>query len=185
MQMIEEKLLLYKIITKRDAESYGLLYDRYVQKIYRFVYFKVHNKEDAEDVTSDVFLKAWQYILQKSPLEIQSVSGLLFSIARNSVIDVYRERSKKPAVSIEVIAEIAQEEKSFAQLESKESIHHMVEMIKKLKQDYQEVLLLKYVEELKISEIARLLGKSSVNVRVLLHRALKKLKEMSKKSEKL
>ena len=56
----------------------------------------------------------------------------------------------------------------------------MIGLIKKLKQDYQEVLLLKYVEELKITEIAKVLGKSSVNVRVLLHRAVKKLKELSK-----
>ncbi len=181
MQRIEEKFLLYKIITKRDAESYGLLYDRYVEKIYRFVYFKVQSREDAEDVTSDVFLKAWQYIVQKTPSEIDSVSGLFFSIARNCIIDLYREKAKKPAISIELISEIAEEEKTFSQLEQKQNVAQMVELIKKLKQDYQEVLLLKYVEGLKIAEIAKFLGKSNVNVRVLLHRAVKKLKTMNKK----
>lgn len=180
MQRIEEKLLLYKIITKRDADSYGILYDRYVERIYRFIYFKVQNREDAEDVTSEVFLKAWQYIIQKSPSEIESVSGLLFSIARNAVIDLYRQRAKKPLVSIEVVSEVIAEQKDVESIEYKEDVAHMVELIKKLKQDYQEVLLLKYVEDLKISEIAKVLGKSSVNVRVILHRAMKKLKELSK-----
>jgi len=180
MQRIEEKLLLYKIITKRDADSYGILYDKYIERIYRFIYFKVQNREDAEDVTSEVFLKAWQYIIQKSPSEIESVSGLLFSIARNAVIDLYRQRAKKPLVSIEVVSEVIVEQKKVDSIEYKEDVAHMVELIKKLKQDYQEVLLLKYVEDLKISEIAKVLGKSSVNVRVILHRGMKKLKEMSK-----
>jgi len=180
MQRIEEKLLLYKIITKRDADSYGILYDKYVERIYRFIYFKVQSREDAEDVTSEVFLKAWQYIVQKSPSEIESVSGLLFSIARNAVIDLYRQRAKKPLVSIEVVSELVAEQKEVESIEYKEDVAHMIELIKKLKQDYQEVLLLKYVEDLKISEIAKVLGKSSVNVRVILHRAMKKLKELSK-----
>ena len=177
---MKEKLLLYKIITKRDTASYGLLYDNYVEKIYRFIYFKVQSREDAEDLTSEVFLKAWQYIINKTPTEIESVSGLLFSIARNSVIDLYRERAKKPLVSIEVVSEVMAEEKEKESFDYKEEVAHMIGLIKKLKQDYQEVLLLKYVEELKITEIAKVLGKSSVNVRVLLHRAVKKLKELSK-----
>lgn len=179
MQPFEEKLLLYKIITKRDAESYGLLYDKYVEKIYRFIYFKVQNKEDAEDLTSEVFLKAWQYIISKTPSTIESLSGLLFSIARNAIIDLYRERAKKPLVSIEIVSEVASEQKEKETLEYQEDISHMIGLIKKLKQDYQEVLLLKYVEDLKISEIAKVTGKSTMNVRVLLHRAMKKLKELS------
>ena len=181
MQPLSEKLLLYKIITKRDTESYGQLYDLYIEKIYRFIYFKVQSKEDAEDITSEVFLKAWQYIIDKSPTTIESISGLLFSIARNAIIDWYRQKAKKPVVSIEVITELAANTDHHEAFASAEEVKHMLEIMKKLKQDYQEVLLLKYIEGLKIGEIARVVGKSSINVRVLLHRATKKLKELSEK----
>ena len=180
MKGIEEKLLLYKIITKRDTESYGILYDKYIEKIYRFVYFKVRSKEDAEDVTSDVFLKAWNYLTQKSPSTVESVSGLLFTIARNSIIDLYRERAKKPQVSLDVIEDLIAEQTVVEVFDSKQSTEKVIACIKKMKHDYQEVLLLKYVEELKISEISKVIQKSSVSTRVLLHRAVKKLKELTK-----
>lgn len=179
MQPLNEKILIYKIITKRDTESYGQLYDLYVEKIYRFIYFKVQSKEDAEDITSEVFLKAWQYIIDKSPLAIESISGLLFSIARNAIIDWYRQKAKKPVVSIELITEIASEKNELEALASTQEVNQMLELIKKLKQDYQEVLLLKYIEGLKVAEIAKVIGKSSINVRVLIHRATKKLKDLS------
>ncbi len=183
MQPLKEKILLYNIITKRDTESYGQLYDLYIERIYRFVYFKVQTKEDAEDVTSEVFLKAWQYIIEKSPTAIESVSGLLFSIARNSIIDWYRQKAKKPVVSLEVITEMASEKNEQEALASLQEVEQMLELMKKLKQDYQEVLILKYIEGLKMSEIAKVLGKSGVSVRVLLHRATKKLKDLSEIQE--
>ena len=55
---IAEKILLYRLQVERDPEAYGTLYDIYVRRIYRFVYFKVSSHEEAEDITSDVFLKA-------------------------------------------------------------------------------------------------------------------------------
>jgi RNA polymerase sigma-70 factor (ECF subfamily) len=179
MKRIEEKLLLYKIITKRDSESYGILYDQYIEKIYRFVFFKVRSKEDAEDVTSDVFLKAWHYLTEKSPSTVESISGLLFSIARNAIIDHYREKAKKPMVSLEVVEDLLTDQKDIELLDQKADVEKMIGLIKKMKHDYQEVLILKYVEDLKLSEISKILGKNSINTRVLLHRAVKKLKELS------
>lgn len=179
MKAIEEKMLLYKITTKRDTESYGQLYDLYIEKIYRFIYFKVHSKEEAEDLTSEVFLKAWQYMIEKSPGAIESVSGLLFSIARNTIIDSYRQKARRPTVSLEVIEEMASEKNEHEQIDVVHEVEHLLATMKKLKQDYQEVLVLKYIEELKINEIAKVLGKSSINVRVLLHRAVRKLKDLS------
>lgn len=184
MKRTSERLLLYKIISRRDTESYGELYDLYIEKIYRFIYFKVHNKEDAEDLSSEVFLRAWQYIIQKSPATIDSVSGLLFSIARNAVIDLYRKRAQKPTVSIEIVSEIVSENKELERVELAEESGRIIELIKKLKQDYQEVLILKYVEGLKTAEISRVLGKSALSVRVLLHRALKKLKNLQEEKVK-
>ena len=59
---LHEKLLLYRVRTKKDPEAYGKIYDLYARRIYRFVYFKVSSEEEAQDLTADVFLKAWSFL---------------------------------------------------------------------------------------------------------------------------
>lgn len=182
--VIKEKILLYKIYTKKDTEAYAELYDVYVKRIYRFVFFKVGSHENAEDVTSEVFLKAWQYLIggSDSASEIKSFSGLLYRIARNSIIDFYRSRASKNEVPIEEDIEVSDSGKWYGELGDKIETEKIIQTIKKLKQEYQEVLTLKYVDELEIKEIAEITNKGQVAVRVTLHRALKKLKEILGKS---
>ena len=66
---MEEKALLFKIRTKKDSAAFGELYNLYVEKIYRFVFFKINNKEETEDITSDVFLKVWNYLIENRKKE--------------------------------------------------------------------------------------------------------------------
>ena len=61
---ISEKILLYLERTKQDPDAFSELYDAYVKRIYRFVYFKVSGHEEAEDITADVFLKVWNHIIE-------------------------------------------------------------------------------------------------------------------------
>lgn len=173
---INERILLYKAQTEHDSDAFGGLYDQYVRQIYRFVFFKVGSKEEAEDITSDVFLKAWNYLNEKK--EINSFSGLLYRIARNSIIDLYRSRSAKPeSVSTENI-DVADSGAWYAEIGDKMEAGRITGSLKKLKQEYQEVITLRYVDELEISEIAEITGKGNIAVRVTLHRAIKKLKEI-------
>src|SRR3989344_2015279 len=88
---IAEKLLLLKLRTTEDPEAFAKLYDIYAKRIYSFVFFKVSNREEAEDITSEVFLKAWRYINEKKSIE--SFSGLLYKLARNCIIDLYRSKA--------------------------------------------------------------------------------------------
>jgi len=182
--VIREKILLYKIYTKKDTEAYAELYDLYVKRIYRFVFFKVGSHENAEDVTSEVFLKAWQYLIggSESANEIKSFSGLLYRIARNTIVDFYRSRSVKNEVPMEEDLEVSDSGQWYGDLGDKMETEKIIQTIKKLKQEYQEVLTLKYVDELEVKEIAEITGKGQVAVRVTLHRALKKLKEILGKS---
>ena len=180
--VIKEKILLYKIYTKKDTEAYAELYDLYVKRIYRFVFFKVGAHENAEDITSEVFLKTWQFLignndLDKAP-EIKSFSGLLYRIARNSIIDFYRSRVSKNEVPMNEDTDVSDTGSWYGDLSNKIETEKVIQTIKKLKQEYQEVLTLKYVDELKIKEVAEITGKSQIAVRVTLHRALKKLKEI-------
>jgi len=178
--LIREKILLYRIFTKKDTDAYAELYDLYVKRIYRFVYFKVGSHENAEDVTSEVFLKAWQYLIggTEAATDIKSFSGLLYRIARNSIIDFYRARGNKPEVALDENIEVSDQGKWFDEFEKKIETEKVVEAIKKLKHEYREILTLKYVDELDNKEIEEITGKGSVAIRVTMHRALKKLKEI-------
>lgn len=183
MSTISEKILLYKAQFKQDPESFAALYDVYVKQIYRFVYFKVSSHEEAEDITADVFLKAWNYIQEKK--EIKSFSGLLYHIARNQIIDVYRARSNHNttiATVEEDIIEVSDAGVWEKNLQIKLEHQYIVQALKKLKHEYREVITLRFIDELGIEEIAQITGKSSLATRVTLHRALKRLKDILKQS---
>lgn len=180
MSSLDEKLLIYKLTTKKDPESYGQLYDLYVEKIYRFIYFKIGNRQEAEDLTSEVFLKTWNHINEDRGVE--SFSGLLYRIARNVVIDWYRERAREPViVSLETEIESGENNVAdnwFKQMDLKMETQAILQAVKKMKQEYQEVIMLRYVDELSIEEISEVIKKKNLATRVLLHRATQKLKDL-------
>ena len=172
---INKKILLYRVQTRKDPEAFTKLYDLYVKKIYRFVYFKVSSHEEAEDITSEVFLSSWNYISEGN--KIDSFSGLLYRVARNKVIDLYRKKSKQQAENIEDV-ELADKRDLADDTANKTEIDKIIKTIHKLKQEYQEVITLSYIDELTTAEIAEITNKGKVAVRVTLHRALKKLREL-------
>ena len=88
-KFLNEQIVLYRI-RKGDTESFGRIFDFYQEKIYRFVYLKVATGEDAEDITAETFLKAWQYI--KEGKKVQSLQAFLYQVARNLVVDFYRKK---------------------------------------------------------------------------------------------
>lgn len=180
---IAEKLLLLKLRTTEDPEAFAKLYDTYAKRIYSFVFFKVSNREEAEDITSEVFLKAWRYINEKK--KIESFSGLLYKLARNSVIDLYRSKSRQKetlSINTEIEIELGDggkwKEDLGDELVNKLEMQKIVGALQKLKQEYREVVTLRYVDELEVSEIAEITGKGHIAIRVTLHRGLKKLKEL-------
>jgi len=175
---ITKKILLYKVQSRQDPEAFAELYDEYVKQIYRFVYFKVSSHEEAEDITSEIFLKAWNYVKEKK--EIKSFSGLLYKIARNCIIDLYRSRSTRPE-NVSIYKEelvIGDNGKLYADLEIKIEAERIIGIIKKLKEEYQEAITLRYVDGLAVEEIAEITGKGNIAVRVTLHRALQKIKQL-------
>lgn len=175
---LHQKYLLYKVRQQKDATAYGQLYDYYVGRIFRFVLFKVPGREEAEDITSEVFLKTWEYI-NTTDKKIKNLNALLYRVARNSVIDFYRTRRSGEQKSDEEYLEQIQDSRDMQKdVEVKIDAQNLQGMLKKLKDVYREVLVLKYIEEFSIEEIAQIMGKSKGNVRVLLHRATVALKEL-------
>ncbi|OGM94715.1 hypothetical protein A2524_02355 [Candidatus Wolfebacteria bacterium RIFOXYD12_FULL_48_21] len=176
----EEKSIIDRAIGG-DTLAFGLLYDKYHGQIYRFVYLKVSHREEAEDITHHVFLNAWQHIAGYKHRGFP-FSSLLYQIARNKVIDHYR--TKKSTIDIEGLheADIPRHESSL-----EDAVHFQFqvatvkEALKQLKQDYQDIIIMRYIEELSPSEVARILKKPETTVRVLQHRAIKQLKALLNK----
>jgi len=177
---LKEKILLSKVKARKDPEAFAELYDLYVNSIYRFIYFKVSSVEEAEDLTSDTFLKTWEYLNKER--RIENFKALLYRIARNLVIDFYR---KKSLAESELLDEERISDKADNRLNLTEKIQVKMEIVElennlsKLKDEYKEVIILKFVEGFSINEIAKILEKPKGNVRVLIHRAVKALKEIN------
>ena len=177
---LQEKLLLYRVRTKRDADAFAELYDQYVEPVYRFVYLKVSNKEEAEDLTSDIFLRAWDYLIREDERAVENFRALIYAMARNRIVDLYRERARRKEWQITVSEGEEASALSAVRVEPpREEMNQLLATIQQLKQEYQDVIHLKYIEGLSTRQVGKILGKSSTNVRVTLHRALKKLKELT------
>jgi len=178
--LFKEKYLITRVIAYKDPQAYAELYDLYVPSIYRFIFFKVSSVEEAEDITSDTFLKTWEYIRKEESRNIENFKALLYRIARNLVIDFYRKRSLTETYESDDMEKIPDlKESDLGQkLQIKIEITEMEEGLRKLKDEYREVVILRFVEGFSVKEIAKILEKPKGNVRVLTHRALKALKEV-------
>ena len=160
------------------SEQFERIYDQYIDKIYRFVYLKVGSEDIAEDIVSKVFIKGWKSY-QEQGQEIKNPSAFLYQIARNSVVDYYRERGRTKTVSSDILPEIIDSDKN---LQDRAIFTADLNLIKKsiqnLKKEHQDVIIWHYLEDMPIKEIALLVDKSEGAVRVMLHRGLKDLKDI-------
>ena len=77
---------------RKDKQAFVEIYKLYLDDIYRFIYFKVGHREDAQDISSSVFLKAWDYISDNKVDKSKNLKALFYKIARNSVVDYYRSK---------------------------------------------------------------------------------------------
>jgi RNA polymerase sigma factor (sigma-70 family) len=164
------------------SKQFSAIYDQYIEKIYRFVYLKVNSEEVAQDITSKVFLKGWEAYKNQGD-SIKNPGAFLYQIARNSVVDHYREKGRTRAMSVDFIAQIADPATS---AHDKAILNADIRVIKtamhKLKKNQQDIIIWHYLEDMPITDIAKLLNKPAGTVRVALHRGLKDLKNMIKES---
>ena len=146
-------------------------------------FFKVGNSVEAEDITSQVFLKAWEYIQNNSLKDYKTLKALFYRIARNLIIDYYRKKSIRLEVSLENnSSEILGLKDKNSDISEKLEIKFDYKKIEvgllELKDEYREIIVLRYVNELTIKEIAKVLDKKTGNVRVLVYRAVNALKKV-------
>lgn len=153
-----------------DSEAFAQLYDAYMERVYRYVYFRVSDEQTAEDLASQVFLKAWEG-LERYQINGSPFVAWLYTIAHNLVIDHYRTR--KEAVGLDEIIPLAAEDESLdEQVGASFDLQIMREVLEILNEEQQQVLTLRFIAELSTEEIAKAMGKREGAVRALQMRAL-------------
>ncbi|MFW6125617.1 MAG: RNA polymerase sigma factor [Chloroflexota bacterium] len=176
--LTEEAILVQRAI-RHDAEAFGRLYDMHVDRIYRHVYYRVGNKADAEDLTQQVFLKAWLAIGRYRKMASPFVAWLM-TISHNLIIDFYRTRKPESYLDADFVArDPAQSPEGAAEASFEQQ--RLRKAILQLHRDEQQVVILRLIEGFGFKEIAALMGKKEGNTRVILHRALVKLRRLLEK----
>ena len=167
---------------QRDRAAFTALYDKYVDRIYRYVYYRVSNQSEAEDITQEVFIRAWKAINKYKRRGAPFVAWL-FTIAHNLVVDYYKTR--KESIPLDEARAIGGSDENSPEAMTEASLNrsHIRNAISKLKGDKQKVILMRFIEGFSYGEIARLLNKSEGAVRVIQHRALGDLRRMLTGSE--
>lgn len=159
---------------KRD--EFSLLYDEHVVKIYRFAYLKLGSPDTAEDITAEAFSRVWKDFQRK---DIRNIRAFLYGIARNLIADHYRRLSRVKTTSLELEEEMVDE--SQGSMRERVEIASDMEVVRKalseIKDEYQDLVIWRYLDELSFPEIAEITGKTEENVRVSLHRAMQALRE--------
>jgi RNA polymerase sigma-70 factor (ECF subfamily) len=175
--MLEGEQKLVERAKGGESSAFGLLYDHYLPRIYRFVLIKVGQREEAEDITHLTFLKAWQSIDRYS-YRGYPFGSWLYSIARNVVVDYYRNSSPHISLDDTPREPEAAEPRPGENLDTKLDHERVMRAISKLAALEQDVLIMRFVDDLTPKETAKAVGKSEGAVKLIQHRALEKLKKV-------
>lgn len=159
---------------KTDSAAFGELYERYVGRIYSYIYHRTSSQVDAEDLTERVFVQALTHLSGYTYRGLP-FSVWLFRIAHNVVANWYRDRQRNKTLPIEET--LAEEADATDRLERVEDAAQLRKLIARLPQDRQQLLLLKFSQELSHAEIGKIMGRSEGAVKALLHRTLKAMRE--------
>jgi len=161
-----------------DSESFGLLYERYVSRIYSYVYYRTGNPYDAEDLTARVFFRAMHHITSYQDRGLP-FSAWLYRIAHNLVANWHRDNSRRPEIPLDDTLMshphgVEHPEIALLRLEERE---RLLRIIRRLPPDRQQLLILKFVEHLSNNEIGQIMGKTEGAVKSLYHRTLNSLRD--------
>jgi len=166
---------------KEDTEAFGLLYERYVDRIYNYIYYRTSNHHDAEDLTARTFYRA----LKKMPRYVDRgapFSAYLYRIAHNLVANWYRDNSRRKFISFDeaIITMLGQKDPSIIaeeKAQKKDDRDMLLRMIRQLPPDRQQLLILKFAEQVTNAEIGQVMGRTEGAIKSLYHRTLVTLRK--------
>ena len=159
-------------VAKGDSSAFGQIYDIYIKRIYDFVFYKTSNKETAEDLTSDIFMKALENI-RKFDAKKGTLQSWLYQIARNTVIDYYR---KQKTVLLSDDIDIASNQNIEGDFYHKQQLETIKKYLNKLTEDQRDIVIMRVWQEMSYKEIAQALGKSEASCKMAFSRIVEKLK---------
>jgi len=175
-KLVDEVALVEE--AKSDPDAFGLLYERYVDKIYSYVYYRTGNHHDAEDLTAKVFHQALthipRYVQRGAPF-----SSWLYRIAHNLVANWHRDHSRRQIVSLDRLAIVGSQgdDGPFQQVAQGERRDALLDAIQQLPPDRQQLLILKFVERMPNAQIGQTMGRSEGAIKSLYHRTLVALRQ--------
>lgn len=158
--------------TGGDFEAFGELYGIFIEKIYRYVFYQVRDKMTAEDITEEVFLKAWKAIKSCKGKEL-TFSAWLYRIAHNQVVDHFRSQRKRLPPDVDDLTNIRD---TGQRMESMVENEQLLELVACLPEQQRQVIILKFIEGVDNREIGQIMGKRQGAVRALQMRALTALR---------
>lgn len=180
--MATKDQMLLEQARQYDSQALAEIYDLYSLSIYHYLYRFVGEAHTAEDLTSEVFLKLIR-ALDTARAPRDQLQGWLYRVARNLAVDWYRKRGKQEPLSLREDL-VPTGESPLAGLEKEQDRQQLREALLELTPDQQQVLLLRFAQELKIGEVAQMMGKSEGAVKLLQYRATRRLQKLLDREEK-
>ncbi len=163
--------------TQGDKQAFGYLYDKYAGRIYNYIYYRTGSPQDAEDLTSRVFFRAMRHITNYHDRGVP-FTAWLYRIAHNLVANWHRDSSRRQEVELEdgYRASKGDEHPEVALMESEEQ-NALLSIIRKLPEERQQLLILKFVEHMSNAEIGEIMDRTEGAIKSLYHRTLLSLRE--------
>ncbi len=160
--------------TAAKKQAFMQAYDKYAQDIFRFIYYKTRqDKEKTKDLLQQTFLKVWKYCTNKNA-KIKNIRALLYKTAYNLIIDESRKQNHTISLDETLPPDIISQKGNSEHLDKEQTL---IKILNSMKDEYRDVLMMRYIEDMSIGEISKVLGKSNTNIYVLIHRALKHAKK--------
>ena len=164
-------------LAKEDAEAFGELYARYVKKMYSYIFHRTGNTQDAEDLTAKVFIRAYahigNYVERGAPFQ-----AWLYRIAHNLVANWHRDQARRKIIALDdYVAHSLQSEAPERLAEDVEERDHLMAAVRRLPEERQQLLLLKFIEQMSNAEIGDIMGRTEGAIKSLYHRTLLALRD--------
>ncbi len=171
-----DELILTRAV-QGDTEAFGTIYERYVSRIYNYIYYRTGNHHDAEDLTARVFYRAIRSIINYQDRGLP-ISAWLYRIAHNLVANWHRDRSRRPEIVLDdtIPLHVPTEHPEVTLLQSEEQ-ERLLKLIRRLPPERQQLLILKFVDHMSNSEIGDIMGRTEGAVKSLYHRTLLALRD--------
>ena len=176
MPEFDEKEVLQQA-AQGDQEAFGLLYGRYVERIFNYVYYRTGNVADAEDLTARVFYRAMHHIQTYTDRGVP-FSAWLYRIAHNLIANWHRDRSRHQEIPLSDAPTIHYKgDAPEVALINTQERDALLRLIRRLPAERQNLIILKFVEHLSNAEIGEIMGRSEGAVKSLYHRTLLNLRD--------